>query len=110
VIDVYVRELKDIEAMRLGEFTPEELPLLIKSFRKYPTYMEDTDVEIPAGNDVFGQYVHSSSKGVYFEIVVADSKQTKATPKEEPKADLTNDNEDYISRFNEHLDRVRRRR
>jgi molybdopterin-biosynthesis enzyme MoeA-like protein len=39
---------------------------------------------------------------------VADSKQTKATPKEEPEADLTN--EDYISRFNEHLDRVRRRR
>jgi len=70
MIDVYVREVNDVEGQKLGEFMPEDLPRLIHSFMEYPTYMEDANEEIPAGNEVFGQYVHSASKGVYFEIVL----------------------------------------
>ena len=68
MIAVYVREADDQEGLFLGDdFEPIHLPQLVKSFRDFPTYLEDRG---EAAGDATGQYVHSAEKGVYFEIVV----------------------------------------
>ena len=68
MIAVYVREENDLEGQFLGdEFEPIHLPQLVRSFKDFPTYLEDTGREAAGA---CGQYVHSEEKGVYFEIIV----------------------------------------
>ena len=53
MIAVYVREEEDVEGQFLGdEFEPVHLPQLVKSFRDFPTYLEDSGV-LAQGNADF---------------------------------------------------------
>lgn len=67
MIGVFVREESDESGEYLGEFGPDQLPQLVKSFTDYPTYYRDRAF-IAEGTAV-GQYVHDET-GVYFEIIL----------------------------------------
>ena len=44
MIRVFVREVQEIVGYKLGEFYPEDLPVLVARFSEYPTYVGDAGV------------------------------------------------------------------
>ena len=69
MIKTYVREINDMEGSFLGDFLPEDLPEIIRSFERYPTYLKDTGDTVEENHDVSGQYVQTTT-GVVFEIII----------------------------------------
>lgn len=69
MIDVYVREVEQLEGQYLGEFSPADIRQLPDLFKMFDTQIwEDPDGIGPCRFDA-GQFV-ANETGVFFEIVV----------------------------------------
>lgn len=66
MISVFVREATELEGHKLGEFHPEDLPVVITRFKEYPTCCEDDDGPASFSDARF----ICDEGGAYFEIVV----------------------------------------
>lgn len=65
MISVFVREVTELEGHKLGEFYPEDLPVVITRFKEYPTY--SNNVGPLSFSDA---HFICDEGGAYFEIVV----------------------------------------
>ena len=71
MIQVFVREENEGQGVLLGEFTPSDIPDLIRCFCNSATYMSVAD---GSGGYLCSQFV-MGEKGVTFEIVVVEVEQ-----------------------------------
>lgn len=71
MIPVFVREVTESEGHKLGEFYPEDLPVVITRFKEYPTYSKAVIRPNDAGPASFcdARFICDES-GAYFEILV----------------------------------------
>lgn len=68
MISVFVREVTELEGHKLGEFHPEDLPVVITRFKEYPVYVGLDDDAVPA-SFLDARFICDEG-GAYFEILV----------------------------------------
>lgn len=61
----FVREVTESEGHKLGEFRPEDLPMVTTRFKEYPTYIDNADPAL----FVDARFICDEG-GAYFEILV----------------------------------------
>lgn len=69
MIDVYIREIEQLDGRHLGSFYPDDIRQLLDLFKTFSTHIWDDPNTIGPCTFDCGQFV-SNETGVFFEIVV----------------------------------------